>query len=117
MVGLSTHVLDISSGKPAYNLKIILFSIQKDELLKIDTFITNKDGRIPNLLLSGNSFIKGKYELHFHVGEYFNNNEISLPDIKFLDIVKISFGIANDKEHYHVPLLVSPYGYSTYRGS
>tara|TARA_A100001011_G_scaffold191958_1_gene200647 strand:- start:1510 stop:1863 length:354 start_codon:yes stop_codon:yes gene_type:complete len=117
MVGLSTHVLDTSIGKPANNLKIILFSIQEDKLLKIGDFITNKDGRISSLLLSGDNFIKGKYELHFYVGDYFNNKDISMPDIKFLDIVKINFGISNNKEHYHVPLLVSPYGYSTYRGS
>lgn len=78
--------------------------------------ITNADGRLDTPLLEGNAFKPGLYELQFHVGEYFRAQGVALADPAFLDIVPIRFGIAEDA-HYHVPLLVSPYGYSTYRGS
>ena len=116
MAGLTTHVLDTSNGKPAKNMRIDLF-FEESTLIKINSFITNKDGRVSNSLLSNKELNSGVYELHFYVGKYFDFMKTKLPKIKFLDIVKIRFGIHNIDDHYHVPLLVSPYGYSTYRGS
>jgi len=118
MPNLTTHVLDISSGKPAETIKIELFKLIEGSMQKINEIHTNSDGRSPNPLLNDdNDDNKGVYELHFHAGDYFENRNIKLPDIKFLDIIIIRFGINDASSHYHVPLLVSHYGYSTYRGS
>ena len=115
MTNLTTHVLDTSRGKPATGMKIILFKLIDNNLEKIIEVTTNKDGRIDERLLN-KSDSKGIYEFHFFVGDYFEKYPEQLPDIKFLDEVIIRFGIS-DNTHYHVPLLVSPFGYSTYRGS
>ena len=115
MTNLTTHVLDTSRGKPATGMKIILFKLIDNNLEKIIKVTTNKDGRIDERLLN-KSDSKGIYEFHFFVGDYFEKYPEQLPDIKFLDEVIIRFGIS-DNTHYHVPLLVSPFGYSTYRGS
>jgi 5-hydroxyisourate hydrolase len=115
MTNLTTHVLDTSRGKPATGMKIILFKLIDNKLEKIIKVTTNKDGRIDERLLN-KSDSKGIYEFHFFVGDYFEKYLEQLPDIKFLDEVIIRFGIS-DNTHYHVPLLVSPFGYSTYRGS
>ena len=110
---LTTHVLDTASGKPAEGLQIDLYRIdgEKRELLKSTE--TNDDGRCDQPLLMGSDFSIGQYELVFHLGGYFNTND----DVAFLDNVPVRFGINNASQHYHVPLLASPYGYSTYRGS
>ena len=116
MSNLTTHVLDTSIGKPAEKIKIELFKVIDESLKKINEIHTNSDGRSPGPLLDNKNH-KGIYELHFHAGEYFENRKISHPEIKFLDIIIIRFGINDETSHYHVPLLVSPFGYSTYRGS
>lgn len=113
---LTTHVLDTSSGKPASGLKIELWSIDaKPEL--INTVTTNGDGRVDGAILEDSNFKAGTYELRFHAGAYLRASGVKLDEPAFLDVIPIRFGIANSTQHYHVPLLLSPYGYSTYRGS
>jgi 5-hydroxyisourate hydrolase len=104
---LTTHVLDTAHGKPAANLEIRLFNANR-ELLK--TIRTNTDGRADAPLLEGEDLKVGVYTLEFEVGAYFENSD-------FLGVVPVQFGISDAAAHCHVPLLVSPYGYSTYRGS
>ncbi len=112
---LTTHVLDTSSGRPASGLTISLFRDGRKE--PILTATTNSDGRLDGPLLEGETLRPGTYELHFHVADYFRRSGVALADPPFLDIVPIRFGIADPAAHYHVPLLIAPYGYSTYRGS
>lgn len=112
---LTTHVLDTASGKPAAGLKIELFRLGGSAPLK--TIHTNADGRADGPILEGESFVTGQYELRFHAGDYLRGSGAALPEPAFLDIIPIRFGIADQSAHYHVPLLLSPYGYSTYRGS
>ena len=116
MTKLTTHVLDIYSGKPGAGIKVDLYFIKNNERKKIASTKLNDDGRASKPLVEGESFKEGRYELVFFVGDYFKNiAEVS--KIPFLDDVVIKFGISNAKEHYHIPLLVSPWSYSTYRGS
>ncbi len=113
---LTTHVLDTSSGKPAAGLKIELWSIAaKAEAIKVA--VTNSDGRVDGAILEGDEFKVGTYELRFHAGAYLRTSGARLDEPPFLDVIPIRFGISNPAQHYHVPLLLSPYGYSTYRGS
>ena len=115
MTKLTTHCLDTFSGKPAKGIKVDIYTVSgKKE--KINSTILNNNGRSDKALLEGSNFKEGEYELIFFVGEYFKNIT-SLPKTPFLNEVVIRFGISNSKEHYHVPLLVSPWSYSTYRGS
>ena len=117
MTKLTTHVLDLYSGKPGKGIKVNLFYYKNSELKnKINTIILNDDGRSDHPLLEGAEFKEGKYELVFFVGDYFKKT-LDTSKIPFLDDVIIKFGISNNQEHYHVPLLVSPWSYSTYRGS
>jgi 5-hydroxyisourate hydrolase len=113
---LTTHVLDVSSGKPASGLKIELFSVSGAAFEPILTQLTNSDGRCDAPLLSGAALKRGEYELRFHAGAYLDRTG-SVAGRRFLDIIPIRFGIEDEGAHYHVPLLVAPYGYSTYRGS
>lgn len=113
---LTTHVLDTALGIPAKGLKIELWSVG-NEPKHMSTHVTNDDGRVDGPILSGSTFETGTYELRFHAGDYLRTSGQDLPDPLFLDIVPIQFGIADAGAHYHVPLLVSPFGYSTYRGS
>tara|TARA_B100001540_G_scaffold306847_1_gene319424 strand:+ start:53 stop:403 length:351 start_codon:yes stop_codon:yes gene_type:complete len=116
MTKLTTHVLDIYSGKPGSGIKVELYYLNKNDKVKKNTVILNNDGRPDKPLLEGDDFLNGKYEIVFFIGEYFK--DITKSDkLPFLDDVAIRFGISNSKEHYHVPLLVSPWSYSTYRGS
>lgn len=118
MARLSTHVLDTSKGKPAGGLDIELFKIGaagSRQFLKATT--TNSDGRTDEPLLSGDTIETGTYEIIFHAGAYLTAQGVNLPDPPFLDEVVIRFGIAEANGYYHVPLLLSPFGYSTYRGS
>ena len=117
MTKLTTHVLDIYSGSPGKGIKVDLYYYENnDQKSKINTIILNNDGRSDQALIEGENFKEGKYELIFFIGDYFK--EITnIPKIPFLDDVVVKFGISNIKEHYHVPLLVSPWSYSTYRGS
>lgn len=118
MTGLTTHVLDTALGKPAESLTIALFRIDGETRTKLKTVVTNADGRIDGgPMLAGDDFSVGIYELQFHAGAYLRGTGCQLPEPAFLDVVPIRFGIADTAAHYHVPLLISPYGYSTYRGS
>jgi 5-hydroxyisourate hydrolase len=113
---LTTHVLDTATGKPAAGLSIELYRIGKQEE-RLMVARTNADGRIDRPLLEGAALVAGVYELRFHAGDYLRAAGASLPDPAFLDVVPIRFGVAEPAGHYHVPLLLSPYGYATYRGS
>ena len=117
MARLTTHVLDTSRGKPAQSLVIDLHLCSNGERRHIQTTVTNADGRTTEPLLAGDRIEPGTYELTFHAGDYFRGVGIELPDPPFLDDVVIRFGLADPVGNYHVPLLLSPYGYSTYRGS
>ena len=114
---LTTHVLDTMSGRPAAGVKITLRKVGSDESTVLAETITNGDGRCDGPLLSGDAFTTGEYELLFHAGDYFRGLGVALAEPAFLDKVPIRFGIAEAGAHYHVPLLISPYAYSTYRGS
>ncbi|MCF6343889.1 MAG: hydroxyisourate hydrolase [Devosiaceae bacterium] len=114
---LTTHVLDTMSGSPAANMKIELFEIQGENKNLLIEATTNQDGRCEKPLLAKESFKLGTYELLFYVSDYFANIDANLKNGQFLDIVPVRFTLSDAKAHYHVPLLVSPYGYSTYRGS
>lgn len=114
---LTTHVLDTRDGRPAAGLHIELFAIEAGERRLLKAIGTNADGRVDGPLLEGDAFCVGVYELVFHVGDYFRANGVSLPEPAFVDVVPLRFGIADTTSHYHVPLLVSPWSYSTYRGS
>ena len=116
MTKLTTHVLDVYSGKPGRGIKVDLYHVQNNKKEKLNSVILNNDGRADNPLIEGSDFKEGQYELIFFVGDYFKKIT-EVPKIPFLDDVIIKFGISNAKEHYHVPLLVSPWSYSTYRGS
>lgn len=118
MTGLTTHVLDTALGKPAEGLKIQLMRMNGEEAELITTVFTNADGRIDGgPLLQDAEFQGGQYELLFHAGDYLKASGVSLTEPPFLDVIPIRFGISDTSAHYHVPLLLSPYGYSTYRGS
>lgn len=114
---LTTHVLDTAGGRPASGVRIELFRLTGDGRERLGDIVTNADGRGDAPLLAGDAFAPGRYELVFHVGAYLRASGADLPDPAFLDEVPIRFGVAKPGEHYHVPLLISPYGYSTYRGS
>lgn len=114
---LTTHILDISSGSPAAGVTIELFHLNGESRDLLAKAITNADGRCEKPLLEGDVFRTGEYELVFHVGEYFAAKGASATEPSFLGAVPVRFSIAEADSHYHVPLLVSPYGYSTYRGS
>ncbi len=118
---LTTHVLDTASGAPAAGLLIALRRLDVGENQAgtlLGKFVTNADGRVDKpLLQGGKELIPAIYELEFSAGDYLRKRGISLSDPAFLDVIPIRFGISDPKGHYHVPLLLSPYGYSTYRGS
>ena len=118
---LTTHVLDTAHGRPGAGIRIELYRIggeaDRAARARIAEAKTNADGRCDHPLLDGESFAAGIYELVFHAGAYFAARGMTLSSPAFLDQVVIRFGIASPAEHYHVPLLISPYGYSTYRGS
>jgi len=114
---LTTHVLDTTSGKPAAGMQITLYSAGDRGLTELKKVTTNSDGRCAGPLLEGDEFKSGEYELHFAAGDYLRAAGYDLPQPAFLDMVPIRFGLADENSHYHVPLLISPFGYSTYRGS
>ena len=113
---LSTHVLDTVQGRPASGVEIELFAIEGDARRSVVKARTNADGRTDTPLLSGDTFHVGTYELIFHMGPYFRSAETAA-EPSFLDVVPVRFSIAEPDGHYHVPLLVTPWSYSTYRGS
>jgi len=114
---LSTHVLDTAHGCPADGMNIELWSLAGDHPRLLKTVSTNTDGRTDEPLLAADEIEEGVYELVFHVGDYFAQKDSTRPEIPFLDRVPVRFGIADAQAGYHVPLLVSPWAYSTYRGS
>jgi 5-hydroxyisourate hydrolase len=118
-MGLSTHVLDTMQGCPAAGMAVALFATsQTGAAQEIKRFTLNADGRNPDGLLLDNANLKvGTYRLVFDVAAYFKKCSVSLPEPNFLNLVILDFGIAHADQHYHVPLLVSPWSYSTYRGS
>ena len=113
---LTTHVLDTARGCPAAGVSVSVSRIQEYNTELISTDKTNEDGRLEKPILSGEKFLRGKYELVFHVGEYFENL-IKPNSFPFFDQIPIRFQIWYEDEHYHIPLLLSPFSYSTYRGS
>jgi 5-hydroxyisourate hydrolase len=114
---LSTHVLDASRGEPARGMVVDLHLLRNGERSHLKTVATNPDGRTNEPLLSGDALAAGVYELTFHAGDYFRGLGAQLPDPPFLDQVVIRFGVTDAAANYHVPLLIAPYSYSTYRGS
>ena len=117
MARLSTHVLDTSKGLPASGVRIDLYSINSDVRVHLKTVLTNSDGRTDEPLLSGETIPTGAYQLEFHAGDYLRAAGLELPEPAFLEVIVIRFGVSEAGGHYHVPLLLSPYGYSTYRCS
>ncbi len=113
---LTTHVLDTARGTPAPGLKIELFRIDGENRALLKTLQTNDDGRTDEQILPSSEFVLGTYELVFHAGDYLTATGTPPEDPRFLDIVPLRFGMS-EHSHYHVPLLLSPFGYSTYRGS
>jgi 5-hydroxyisourate hydrolase len=114
---LTTHVLDTAHGRPAAGVAISLYRCDGDRRERIDTRRTNADGRCDAPLLADAAFTAGRYELEFALGDYFAALGVALPTPPFLDVVVLRIGIADPDAHYHVPLLASPWSYSTYRGS
>ena len=114
--GLTTHVLDTANGKPAAGMSVELFVVDGETRTQMKSVRTNADGRTDGPLLSREEFAVGQYEIVFDVAGYFDR-DTDLPEPPFLGRVPIRFGIADPDAHYHVPLLVSPWSYSTYRGS
>ena len=117
MAKLSTHVLDAAHGRPAPDLSITLYRTTESGRERLVATRTNADGRTDAPLLSGDTIPVGVYEIDFEAGEYFRAMGIELPQPAFVDRVTLRFGIADGTGHYHVPLLVTPWTYSTYRGS
>jgi len=113
MARISTHVLDTSRGEPARGVAIDLHFCAK----LVKTAVTNMDGRTDQPLVSADRLETGVYELTFHAGDYFRARGVAVTAPPFLDEVVVRFGVADPNGNYHVPLLLSPYGYSTYRGS
>jgi len=113
---LTTHVLDTARGCPAEGLKIELFAISGEARSLLKTLVTNDDGRTNEQILPADEFSTGTYELVFHAGAYLDATGTPPEDPRFLDVIPIRFGMS-EASHYHVPLLLSPFGYSTYRGS
>jgi 5-hydroxyisourate hydrolase len=117
-MGLSTHVLDTMHGTPAAGMAVELYATAGGNASLVKRFVLNGDGRNPDGPLFDNASLrKGTYRLVFDVAAYFRGRGVDLPDPPFLDRVSLDFGIAHTDQHYHVPLLVSPWSYSTYRGS
>jgi 5-hydroxyisourate hydrolase len=118
LAGVTTHILDVSLGRPAQGVRVELYELGSGSERKLVAGLaTNADGRTDKPLISADHARAGRFELLFHVGDYFRGQRAQLADPPFLDIVPIRFGVADRDAHYHVPLLVSPWSYSTYRGS
>lgn len=117
MSGLTTHVLDTAHGTAAAGMKIEFFVREGAAWTLLRTLQTNADGRTDEPLLAAGAMRAGQYRLVFHVAEYFRGRGVKLPDPPFIDTVPLNFGVADANAHYHVPLLCSPWAYSTYRGS
>jgi 5-hydroxyisourate hydrolase len=114
---LTTHVLDTARGMPAAGVRIVLYRVTGNGHTKIAESVTNADGRTDTPMLIGPAFLVGSYELVFHAGDYLRASGQASGDVLFLDQIPIRFGVPDAALHYHVPLLISPFAYSTYRGS
>jgi 5-hydroxyisourate hydrolase len=114
---LTTHVLDTAHGRPAAGLAIELSRLEGRAFVSLRRVVTNADGRCDGPLLDGVALTAGRYRLSFDAAAYFAAQGVALPDPPFLERVHVDFGVADPAAHYHVPLLVSPWSYSTYRGS
>ncbi|SPH24524.1 5-hydroxyisourate hydrolase [Defluviimonas aquaemixtae] len=114
---LTTHVLDTARGVPAEGLRITLYQVSGDSHDKVAEMVTNADGRTDSPILPQGKFGVGSFELIFHAGAYLDATGTPPEKPRFLDDIPIRFGISDAEAHYHVPLLLSPFGYSTYRGS
>ncbi|MFA3916589.1 hydroxyisourate hydrolase [Ruegeria hyattellae] len=113
---LTTHVLDTARGCPAQGLKIDLYRLDGEARIHLKTLVTNDDGRTDEQILPADAFETGVYELVFHAGRYLDACGVDPEAPRFLDVIPLRFGMS-EASHYHVPLLLSPFGYSTYRGS
>ena len=117
-MGLSTHVLDTQAGCPAAGMQVSLYRTQGEEATLVKRFALNQDGRNPDGPLYDNASLRrGTYRLVFDVAAYYRARGVELPDPPFVDRVSLDFGVAHEDQHYHVPLLCTPWAYSTYRGS
>ena len=117
-MGLSTHVLDTMHGCPAAGMQVALYTTQGDQATLVKSFTLNPDGRNPDGMLYDHASLRqGTYRLVFNVSDYFKAKGVELPEPNFLNQVSLDFGVAHEDQHYHVPLLASPWSYSTYRGS
>ncbi len=114
---LTTHILDTAHGRPGAGIAIALFRIEGAQRIALGCFTSNHDGRCDAPLLEGDALVAGVYELDFSVGDYFAKAGVAPTAPPFLDVVTLRFGVADADAHWHVPLLVSPFSYSTYRGS
>ncbi len=114
---ITTHVLDTANGKPGSGIQIQLFAIVDNIRVGQVITATNQDGRCDHPLLEGDALKTGVYELDFHLGDYFKAKGVAQSQPPFLDVVTLRFGVADASAHYHVPLVATPYSYSTYRGS
>jgi 5-hydroxyisourate hydrolase len=114
---LSTHVLDTAHGRPAAGVAIALYAVTDAGRTLLAQASTNADGRCDAPLLAGDTMRAGRYELEFAAGDYFAAQGVALPEPRFVDRVTIAFGIADPAQNYHVPLVVTPWSWSTYRGS
>lgn len=114
---LTTHVLDAAHGCPGSAIKVELYRVEGQQLELVNTALTNSDGRVDAPLLQGEDYRTGVYQLQFSAGAYYRARGVQLPEPAFLEVVVLRFGIDEQQDHYHVPLLISPYSYSTYRGS
>ena len=114
---LTTHVLDTARGKPGAGVAIWLYRVTGNSHKKIAEVVTNSDGRTDGPMLEGAALTAGQYELVFHAGDYLRATGQAAGEVLFLDQIPIRFGVPDPTAHYHVPLLISPFAYSTYRGS
>ena len=117
MGSLTTHVLDVAQGKPASGVAISLFAVGDGERMLVGAATTNGDGRVDSPLLSGAAFAARTYELVFELGAYFSGQRVPTGEPPFLDAVTVRFTVSDSGVHYHVPLLATPWSYTTYRGS
>jgi len=114
---ISTHVLDTTLGKPGAGVAVELYRVDATARILVKADTTNRDGRCDTPLVEGDALVAGNYELVFGAGAYFKAQGVKLPEPPFLDRVIIAFGVADAAQNYHVPLVVTPWSYSTYRGS
>ncbi|PWV75881.1 MULTISPECIES: hydroxyisourate hydrolase [Halomonas] len=114
---LTTHVLDTARGLPGEGIRIEVYRLDAGSRTRLKEVVTNDDGRCDAPILEGDELARGEYELVFHAGDYLRREGVEAEEPRFLDVIPLRFGVADVEAHYHVPLLLSPYGYSTYRGS